>query len=427
MLDIKYIRENPEIARQRLASRHQGHEIRIDELLFLDERRRKLLTEVEALKAEKNRVSKEVGKLKSQGQPVEHIFAQMKEHSDKISELDKQVAIVEEDQRKLLLTVPNLPHPSVPDGRDAADNPEVKVWGDKPAFDFTPKNHIDLCGQLGLVDFERAAKLAGSGFALYTGLGARLERALINLMLDTHTGQHGYSEVLPPFIANAESLTGTGQLPKFADQLFKIDGHDKYLIPTAEVPVANLHRDEILPESDLPRAYVAYTPCFRSEAGAAGVGTRGLLRMHQFDKVELVRIVKPEDGDTAHQEMLSHAEKILQLLGLHYRIIVLCTGDMGFGMAKTYDIEIWAPGQNAYLEVSSVSNAEDYQARRMNLRFKRKDAKHTEFPHILNGSGVALARLYVAFIETYQQADGSILLPEILQPFMGGLKQIAAS
>ncbi len=427
MLDIKYIRDHPEEARQRLASRHQGHEIRVDEILFLDERRRKLLTEVEALKAEKNRVSKQVGILKSKGEPVEHIFAQMKEHSDKITELDKQVAIVEEDQHELLLSVPNLPHPSVPGGRSAEDNPETHVWGQKPVFDFTPQNHIALSEKLGMLDFERAAKLAGSGFALYKGAGARLERALINFMLDTHVSKHGYTEILPPFIANTASLTGTGQLPKFADQLFKLGSDDKYLIPTAEVPVANLHRDEILSENDLPKYYVAYTPCFRSEAGAAGVGTRGLLRMHQFDKVELVRIVKPEDGYAAHDEMLKNAETILQLLGLHYRVIILCTGDMGFGMAKTYDIEIWAPGQNAFLEVSSVSNAEDYQARRMNLRFKRKDAKHTEFPHILNGSGVALARLYVAFIETYQQADGSIRIPEILQTYMGGLTQISVS
>lgn len=426
MLDIKYIRDHPEEARKRLASRHQGHEIRVDELLFLDERRRKLLTEVEALKAEKNRVSKQVGILKSKGEAVEHIFAQMKEHSDKISELDKQVAIVEEDQKELLLSVPNLPHTDVPDGRSAAENPEIHVWGQKPAFDFTPKNHIELAEKLGMLDFERAAKLAGSGFALYKGAGARLERALINFMLDTHVSQNGYTEILPPFIANTASLTGTGQLPKFADQLFKLGSDDKYLIPTAEVPVANIHRDEILSENDLPKQYVAYTPCFRSEAGAAGVGTRGLLRMHQFDKVELVRIVRPEDGYAAHDEMLKNAETILQLLGLHYRVIVLCTGDMGFGMAKTYDIELWAPGQDAYLEVSSVSNAEDYQARRMNLRFKRKDSK-PEFPHILNGSGVALARLYVALIETYQQADGSIQIPAILQPYMGGLTQIELS
>jgi len=425
MLDINYIRKNTEEARKRLASRHQGHEVRIDEILSLDECRRKLLTEVEALKAEKNRVSKEVGKLKGQGQPVDHIFAQMKDHSDRITELDKQVTIVEEDQKGLLLNIPNLPHPSVPDGRDAADNPETHVWGEKKSFDFTPQNHIILGEKLGILDFERASKLSGSGFSLYKGAGARLERALINFMLDLHTTQHGYTEILPPYLVNSASLMGTGQLPKFADQLFHLEGGDKYLIPTAEVPVANIHRDEILSESDLPKYYVAYTPCFRSEAGAAGIGTRGLLRMHQFDKVELVRIVKPEDGYAAHDEMLKNAEKVLQLLGLHYRVIVLCTGDMGFGMAKTFDIEIWAPGQNAYLEVSSVSNAEDYQARRMNLRFKRKDAKQTEFPHILNGSGVALARLYVAFIETYQQSDGTILIPEILQSYMGGLKQIA--
>ncbi|MDX2227719.1 MAG: serine--tRNA ligase [Verrucomicrobiae bacterium] len=424
MLDIKHIRENPDAVKSRLATRHQGAEVRIEEVLLLDERRRRLLVEVETLKAEKNRVSKEVGILKSKGQSVDHIFVRMKEVSDQITDLDKQVSLVEEDQRHLLLGIPNIPHASVPTGRTAADNPEVRQWGRKPSFDFPARNHVELSEQLGLLDFDRATKITGAGFALYRGAGARLERALINFMLDLHTTGHGYTEINPPYIVNAQALTGTGQLPKFADQLFHLEGTEQYLVPTAEVPVANLHSNEILREDQLPIRYVAYTPCFRSEAGAAGVGTRGLLRIHQFDKVELIRIVRPEDGDAAHEEMLQHAEKVLQLLGLHYRVIVLCTGDMGFGMAKTYDIELWAPGQGAYLEVSSVSNAEDYQARRMALRYRRNDGKGNAHPHILNGSGVALARLFVALLETYQQADGSVVVPPVLKPYMGGLESL---
>lgn len=423
MLDIKFIRSHPDAVKQRLTARLQGFEQKIDEVLALDEKRRKLLVEVESLKAEKNKVSKEVGALKAKGENADAILARMKEVSDRITQLDREVTGVETSQRDLLLGIANIPHESVPAGKDAADNKEIKVHGSKPALAFKPKNHIDLCAKHQLIDFDRATKLSGSGFALFTGIGARLQRGLIQFMLDLHSREHGYTEVSPPYLVNRNILIGTGQLPKFEDQLYAVKEPDQFLIPTAEVPVANIHREEILKDEELPRRYVAYTPCFRSEAGAAGVGTRGLLRVHQFDKVELIQIVRPEEGYAAHDAMLSHAEKILQLLGLHYRVIVLCTGDMGFGMAKTYDIEVWAPGQEAYLEVSSVSNAEDYQSRRMELRFKGKDGKNLH-PHILNGSGVALPRLIVALLETHQQADGSILIPAPLQPYMGGLTKI---
>ena len=365
-----------------------------------------------------------MGALKARGQPADHIISKMKEVSDRITALDKEVAEIEPAQRRLLLMIPNLPHPSVPVGRDAAGNMEVRQWGGKKTFDFEPHNHMELGTRLGILDFDRGVKLSGSGFIVFRGAGARLERALINFMLDLHTTRHGYTEILPPLLVNREVMEGTGQLPKFEDQLYRVKDSDQYLIPTAEVPVANLHRGEVLREDQLPLLYTAYTPCFRSEAGAAGVGTRGLLRVHQFDKVEMIRIVKPEEGDRAHEQMLADAEAVLQALGLHYRVLLLCSGDMGSGMAKTYDLEAWAPGQQAFLEVSSVSNAGDYQARRMGLRFKPKDGKNTVYPHILNGSGVALARLVVAILETYQQKDGTVTLPEPLRPYMGGADKI---
>jgi seryl-tRNA synthetase len=323
-----------------------------------------------------------------------------------------------------MLRLPNLPHATVPAGKSAEDNPEVRAWAQKPVYDFKPKPLTVLCEALKLVDFARGAKLSGSGFLLYTGWGARLERGLIQFLLDLHTSRHGYTEVSPPFMIGRDCMVGVGQFPKFEDQAYAAqEGLDRstlgklYLLPTAEAPVANIHRDEILSEAQLPINYVAYSPCFRAEAGAAGVGTRGMIRVHQFDKVELIGIVKPEDGYAEHEKMVTYAERVLQTLGLHYRVILLCTGDMGFASAKTYDLEVWAPGQGSYLEVSSVSNCEDFQARRMNLRFKGADGDNL-FPHVLNGSGTALARLFVALVETYQQADGSLLVPKALQAYL---------
>ena len=426
MLDIKLIREKPDFVRARLATRGAGDEAKIDELLKLDERRRKMLVEVETLKAQRNRVSKEIGALMGQKKTAEAEAkkAETRDLGDRIAALDSNAAQVETERDTLMLQLPNLPHESVKVGKTAEDNPVIRVHGEKANFAFQPKSHIELCESLKLADFERAAKLSGSGFILYTNWGARLERALIQFLLDLHTAQHGYTEVSPPFVVGPQCLEGVGQFPKFRDQYYGVaegDDQDKlgklYLIPTAETPVANIHREEILAAKQLPIRYCAYTPCFRGEAGAAGVGTRGKIRVHQFDKVELIKIVKPEHGYDELEKMVADAEKVLQLLGLHYRVLLLCTGDMGFGSAKTYDIEVWAPGQGSYLEVSSCSNCEDFQARRMNLRFK-SDAGENKFPHILNGSGTALARLFVALIETHQQADGSVLVPKPLQSFL---------
>ncbi|MGA3284727.1 MAG: serine--tRNA ligase [Verrucomicrobiota bacterium] len=425
MLDIKLIREKPDFVRQRLATRGAGDETRIDELLKLDEQRRKFLAEVESLKSQRNRVSKEIGALMGQKKTAEAEAkkAETRELGDRIAALDKQAAEVEAGRNALMLQLPNLPHESVKVGKSAEDNPVVRVHGEKATFAFKPKSHVELCESLKLVDFARAAKLSGSGFILYTNWGARLERALIQFLLDLHITQHGYTEVSPPFMVGPQCLEGVGQFPKFRDQYYGVaEGDDDnelghlYLIPTAETPVANIHREEILAEKQLPIRYCAYTPCFRGEAGAAGVGTRGMIRVHQFDKVELIKIVKPEHGYDELEKMVANAEKVLQLLGLHYHVLLLCTGDMGFASAKTYDIEVWAPGQGSYLEVSSCSNCEDFQARRMNLRFKTESGEN-KFPHILNGSGTALARLFVALIETHQQPDGSVLIPSALQPY----------
>ena len=426
MLDIKLIRDQADFVRQRLAGRGAGDETRIDEVLRLDEQRRKLLGEVESLKAQRNRVSKEIGALMAQKKApeAEAKKKETRELGDRIAQLDKEAAESEGAREQLMLRLPNLPHDSVPQGKTAADNALIRTYGDKPAFGFKPKSHIDICEHLKLVDFARAAKLSGSGFVLYTHWGAKLERALIQFMLDTHTREHGYTEVAPPLMVGPQCLEGVGQFPKFADQYYAVqEGLDSstlgklYLIPTAETPVANIHREEILPESQLPVCYCAYTPCFRGEAGAAGVGTRGMIRVHQFDKVELIKIVKPENGYAEHEKMLTDAERILQKLGLHYRVVLLCTGDMSFPSAKTYDIEVWAPGQGSYLEVSSVSNCEDFQARRMSLRFKSGTGEN-RFPHVLNGSGTALARLFVALVETYQQADGSCAIPPALKDYL---------
>ena len=447
MLDIKLIREKPDFVRQRLATRGAGDEAKIDELLKLDEQRRKFLAEVEMLKAERNRFSKEIGALMGQKKTAEAGTkkAETKNLGDKITALDKQAAETEAARNALMLQLPNLPHESVAVGKSAEDNPVIRIVGEKATFAFKTKSHVELCESLKLVDFVRAAKLSGSGFLLYTNWGARLERALIQFLLDLHTTQHGYIEVSPPHIVNRDCMVGVGQFPKFVGQAYGVrvgiedydysrkDDEDywfgiipqmwedlqvdRFLIPTAEAPVANIHREEILAEQQLPIRYVAYSPCFRAEAGAAGVGTRGMIRVHQFDKVELIKIVKPENGYDELEKLVANAEKVLQLLGLHYRVILLCTGDMGFTSAKTYDIEVWAPGQGSYLEVSSCSNCEDFQARRMNLRFKTETGEN-KFPHILNGSGTALARLFVALIETHQQADGSVLIPQALQPYL---------
>ena len=426
MLDIKLIREKPDFVKERLATRGAGDEARVGDVLTLDERRRQILKEVENLKAVRNKVSKEIGALMGQKktEEAEAKKKETREMGDKISALDKQVADIDAERDSLMLQLPNLPHESVKIGKTAEDNPVIRVHGEKPNFSFKPKSHVELCESLKLVDFARAAKLSGSGFLLYTNWGARLERALIQFLLDLHVGEHGYTEVSPPFMVGPQCLEGVGQFPKFKDQYYGVaEGDDKeklgklYLVPTAETPVANIHREEILPEKNLPVRYCAYTPCFRGEAGAAGVGTRGMIRVHQFDKVELIKIVKPENGYDELEKMVANAEKVLQLLGLHYRVIMLCTGDMGFGSAKTYDIEVWAPGQGSYLEVSSCSNCEDFQARRMSLRFKTEGGEN-KFPHILNGSGTALARLFVALIEAHQQPDGSVRIPVPLQPYL---------
>jgi len=426
MLDVKLIRERPDFVRERLAARGAGDDEKVAEVHALDDRWRKGVADVEQLKAERNRVSKEIGVLMGQKKfdEAEAKKKQTREIGDRIAELDNLVAADEAARDALLLTLPNLPHANVVPGKSAADNPTVRTWGEPVKFSFKPRAHVELCESLKLVDFTRGAKLAGSGFLLYTNWGARLERALIQFLLDLHSTEHGYTEVSPPFIVGRDCMVGVGQFPKFEDQAYAVqEGLDQetmgrlYLLPTAEAPVANIHREEILKESQLPVRYVAYSPCFRAEAGAAGLGTRGMIRVHQFDKVELIKIVKPEDGYDELEKLVGNAEKVLQLLGLHYKVIQLCTGDMGFASAMTYDIEVWAPGQGTYLEVSSCSNCEDFQARRMNLRFKSEDGQN-RLPHILNGSGTALARLFVALIETHQQADGSVLVPEPLRPYL---------
>jgi seryl-tRNA synthetase len=421
MLDLKYLRENLDEAERRLATR--GEAVNLSAFRELDRRRRDLLGETEALKAEKNRVSVVIGQTKDKS-GVQAEIARMKEVSGRIKSLDDDLKTVEGELQNLLLMVPNIPHESSPVGAGEAENREVRRWGVPRAFEFTAKPHWEIGEQLGILDFERAGKLTGARFALYRGAGARLERALINFMLDLHTIGHKYIEILPPFMVNRESMTGTGQLPKFEDDLFHIDGPDYFLIPTAEVPVTNIHRDEILAGADLPVCYTAYTPCFRKEAGSYGKDTRGLIRQHQFNKVELVKFVRPEDSDAELEKLLDNAEEVLRRLELPYRVVDLCTGDLGFSAARTFDIEVWLPGQETYREISSCSNFRDFQARRAAIRFRREEGGRPELVHTLNGSGLAVGRTLVAILENYQQADGSVLIPEALRPYMGGMERI---
>ena len=418
MLDIRLIREKPDYVRERLATRGGEASLKIDEILACDRSRRELETRLQQLNSDRKRLSKEIGMKRAKGEESAELEAQVRGIGEEITRLNEQTAQADEAQRDLLLQLPNLPHDKNPIGVDAKDNPELRTWGEKPTYAFTPADHMALGAKLSLFDPERAAKISGSGFICFTGPGARLERALIQFCLDLHTRQHDYLEVSPPFLIRRDSMVGTGQLPKFEDDMYGMEDGQLFLAPTAEVPVTNLHREEILSLAELPKRMVAYTPCFRREAGSAGRETRGLIRVHQFDKVELVKLTTPETSWEELEALTANAERVLQLLGLHYRVIELCTGDMGFGAARTYDIEVWAPGQNGYLEVSSCSNYTDFQARRMNLKFKDAEGKN-RFCHTLNGSGTAMPRLFVALVETWQQADGSIKIPEALQPYYG--------
>ncbi len=422
MLDIKFIRENPAAVKKALATRKADADI--DGLLALDAARRSAITKAEELKGERNAASKAIGGLMKEGKKAEAETAkeEVRMIGDRITSLDEQVREFDEKILNTLLFIPNLPLAGVPVGESADDNVVVRTWGEVKKFDFKVKPHWDICEALKLVDFERGTKITGTGFPVYTGQGARLQRGLIQFMLDLHTTEHGYTEVEPPFVCNADAMTGTGQLPKFAEDMYYISTDELYPVPTAEVPVTNLYRDEII-EEKLPLKLTAYTPCFRREAGAAGRDTRGLLRLHQFDKVEMVNFVKPEDSEKQHEILVREAEKVLQKLGLHYRVIELCTADIGFSAAKCYDIELWAPGVEKWLEVSSVSNFWDYQARRARIRCRGEDGK-PQFLHTLNGSGVALPRLVVALIENNQNADGTVTIPEALRPYVGGLTKL---
>jgi len=423
MLDIKQIRANPDRVREGLAKK--GAQLALDELLKTDARRRELLGRVEALKSQRNKVSEEIGRLKRVGENTDNLTLQMRKVGEEIKALDEEIRQLEAYLEEQLLNIPNLPHPSVPVGPDASANQVVRSWGEPRQFDFPPKAHWDLGVELGLLDFERAGKISGARFTLYWGLGARLERALINFMLDLHTKEHGYLETFPPYMVNRATMIGTGQLPKFEEDMFKVANNGFYLIPTAEVPVTNIHRDEILKEEDLPLYYTAYTACFRAEAGAAGRDTRGLIRQHQFNKVELVKFVHPDKSYDELESLTRNAEEVLRRLGLPYRVVLLCTGDMSFASAKTYDLEVWLPSYNDYKEISSCSNFEDFQARRANIRFRPAGGGKPEFVHTLNGSGVAVGRTVAAIMENYQNPDGSITIPEVLRPYMGGLERIS--
>lgn len=416
MLDIKKIRECPEEIKGALARR--GKQTNIDELCLLDKQRRELMVQVEQLKAKKNEVSKQIPQLKKEGKDVSAVFEEMKQVGAQIKQLDESLGELEQKVSELLLSIPNTPNPSIPDGLSDADNVEVKRFMEPTSFDFEPQAHWDIGTRLGILDFETAAKVTGSRFTFYKGLGSRLERSLISFMLDTHTMEHGYTEVLPPYMAHRRSMTGTGQLPKFEEDAFKVAGTEYFLIPTAEVPVTNMMRDTILKEEDLPIYYTAYSACFRAEAGSAGRDTRGLIRQHQFNKVELVKFVKPQNSYDELAKLLADAEHILQLLELPYRVVNLCAGDIGFSAAQTYDIEVWMPSYNNYVEISSCSNFEDFQARRASIKYKDSSTGKNEFVHTLNGSGLAVGRTVAAILENYQQADGTVRVPKALQEYM---------
>lgn len=425
MLDVKLLRNEFEKVEQALRNRGASLDL-IAGFPVLDTKRRELITETEQLKNRRNVVSQEVAKLKKSGGDADALIVEMREVGDRIKELDEELRTLEVQVDELTQSIPNIPSDTVPVGASEEDNVEIRRIGELPSFSFEPKPHWELAQSLNILDFERAGKVTGSRFTFYRGLGARLERALISFMMDLHSDQHGYEEVLPPYIVNRDSLFGTGQLPKFEEDLFKLSDSEYFLIPTAEVPVTNIHRDEILSVEDLPKYFVAYSSCFRSEAGAAGRDTRGLIRQHQFNKVELIKLTKPEDSYDELEKMTANAEKVLQLLGLPYRVLALCTGDMGFTAAKTYDLEVWLPSAGTYREISSCSNVEDFQARRAAIRFRRDAKSKPEFVHTLNGSGLAVGRTFAAIVENYQQADGSITIPEVLRPYMGGISSIPA-
>lgn len=422
MLEAKYIREHFDEVRERIGLR--GGTVDFERFVSIDSERRKAIQEWESLRALQKRVSDEVSQKKRKGEDASDLITEMKKVSIELKALDGVVEEKEEVLQEFLLTVPNLPHLSVPDGKDSSDNVEVRRWGEIPSFGFEPKPHWDLGEELGILDFKAGAKIAGARFTLYWDLGAKLERALINFMLDLHTREHGYREVLPPFMVNRATMTGTGQLPKFEEELFKVEGTDYFLIPTAEVPVTNIHQNEVLEEQALPLYYTAYTPCFRKEAGSYGKDTRGLIRQHQFNKVELVKFAKPETSYDELEKLLDNAEEVLRRLKLPYRVVNLCAGDLGFSASKTYDIEVWLPGQNTFKEISSCSNFEDFQARRAKIRYRLSGKSKTEYVHTLNGSGLAVGRTLVAILENYQQADGSVIIPEVLRHYMYGVDRI---
>ncbi len=422
MLDLKFVRTNLDLINDMLKDR--DYDLDLSRLKSLDEKRRSILTSLEELRHRRNKVSDQIAAMKKGGEDASSLISEMKTVSKEIKEIEAELPEIVDQLNKLLMFIPNIPHESVVVGKDADDNPLIRKWGEIRDFDFNPLPHWEIGEKLNILDFSRAAKIARSRFSLQSGLGAKLERALINFMLDIHTNHHGYIETLPPFLVNSVSMTGTGQLPKFREDLFKVDGWDLFLIPTAEVPVTNIHRDEILSFDELPIRYVSYTPCFRSEAGSYGKDTRGLVRQHQFNKVELVKFCCPENSDQELETLTADAEVILQRLELPYRVVSLCTGDLGFSAAKTYDIEVWLPGQQLFREISSCSNFTDFQARRANIRFKRKEGKGTELVHTLNGSGLAVGRTLVAILENYQQPDGSVVIPEALRPYLNGVSII---
>ncbi|HET7580555.1 MAG TPA: serine--tRNA ligase [Bacillales bacterium] len=423
MLDLKYVRNHFDEVKQRLA--HRGEDLsELDRFGELDERRRELIQKTETLKQKRNSVSEEIAKRKREKQDADEMITEMREVSKEIKGLDEELGHIEKDLQYIMLRIPNLPHESVPIGESEDDNIEIRKWGEVPQFDFEAKPHWDIGTDLDILDFERAGKVTGSRFVFYKGLGARLERALINFMMDLHQEEHGYQEMLPPYMVNRDSMTGSGQLPKFEEDAFKIREFDYFLIPTAEVPVTNYYADEILMGDDLPKAFVAYSSSFRSEAGSAGRDTRGLIRQHQFNKVELVRFVKPEESYEALELLTGHAEKVLQLLHLPYRVMSMCTGDLGFHAAKKYDLEVWLPSYDTYREISSCSNFEDFQARRANIRFRPEPKAKPEYLHTLNGSGLAVGRTVAAILENYQQADGSVVIPEVLRPYMRNVEVI---